>query len=43
MLLEVDGLKDLKNDFEALGFSVDEVYYLAESKQMEAAKKIVVF
>ena len=40
MLLEVDGLKDLQNDFEALGFSVDEVYYLAENKQMEAAKKM---
>ena len=40
MLMEVDGLKELKDDFENLGFNVDEVYYLAENKQLEAAKKM---
>tara|TARA_Y100000310_G_scaffold331428_1_gene405002 strand:+ start:1654 stop:2532 length:879 start_codon:yes stop_codon:yes gene_type:complete len=38
MLIEVDGLKELKKDFENLGFSVDDVYNLAESKQLEAAR-----
>ena len=38
MLIEVDGLKELRKDFENLGFSVDDVYNLAESKQLEAAR-----
>jgi len=38
MLIEVDGLKELKEDFENLGFAVDDVYNLAESKQLEAAR-----
>ena len=38
MLIEVDGLKELRKDFESLGFSVDDVYNLAENKQLEAAK-----
>jgi hypothetical protein len=38
MLIEVDGLKELKEDFKNLGFGVDDVYNLAESKQLEAAK-----
>lgn len=37
MLIEVDGLKELQEDFKNLGFEIDEVYNLAESKQMEAA------
>ena len=38
MLIEVDGLKELRKEFENLGFSVDDVYNLAESKQLEAAR-----
>jgi hypothetical protein len=38
MLIEVDGLKELKKDFENLGFRADEVYSLAEKKQLEAAR-----
>ena len=40
MMLEIDGLNELRHDFESLGFSVDEVYYLAEKKQIEAAKSM---
>ena len=36
MLLEVDGLKELEEDFINLGFDINEVYALAESKQLEA-------
>jgi len=38
MLIEVDGLKELQGDFENLGFNIDEVYALAENKQLEAAR-----
>jgi len=38
MLMEVDGLKELKKDFENLGFDINEVYSLAETKQLEAAR-----
>tara|TARA_Y100000034_G_C6891223_1_gene410034 strand:- start:844 stop:1671 length:828 start_codon:yes stop_codon:yes gene_type:complete len=37
MLIEVDGLKELQKDFENLGFNVNDVYSLAEKKQLEAA------
>jgi hypothetical protein len=40
MLMEVDGLKELAKDFENLGFTIDDVYNLAESKQLEAARAI---
>jgi hypothetical protein len=36
MLLEIDGLKELEADFENLGFDINEVYYFAEAKQLEA-------
>ena len=39
MLIEVDGLKELKEDFENLGFNINEVYSLAEKKQLEAARE----
>jgi hypothetical protein len=36
MLMEVDGLKELEDDFRSLGFEPDDVFNLAESKQMES-------
>ena len=38
MLMEVDGLKELEKDFTNLGFDINEVYALAEAKQLEATK-----
>jgi len=38
MLMEVDGLKELEKDFTNLGFDTNEVYALAETKQLEATK-----
>tara|TARA_Y100000034_G_C6774665_1_gene345793 strand:- start:14 stop:841 length:828 start_codon:yes stop_codon:yes gene_type:complete len=38
MLIEVDGLKEMEGDFINLGFSIDDVYAMAESKQLEATK-----
>lgn len=34
--LEVDGLKELENDFKSLGFSPQQVFALAEKKQLDA-------
>jgi hypothetical protein len=40
MLIEIDGLRELESDFLVLGFSPDDVYNLAEAKQMNAAKEM---
>jgi hypothetical protein len=38
MLMEVDGLRELEGDFKSLGLNADDVYRMAEEKQLEAAR-----
>ncbi len=40
MITEVDGLKELEKDFEVLGFEPDEVFKMAEKKQLEAMEML---
>ena len=39
-MLELKGLKDLKTDFENLGLSVDQLFSLAEKKQLDALEEV---
>ena len=40
-MLELKGLKELQEDFEILGLDIEEVFALAEKKQLEALKDFV--
>ena len=40
-MLELRGLKELKSDFEALGLNVEDVFELAENKQLNALQEFV--
>lgn len=41
-MLELHGLKELKGDFEVLGLDIEELFLLAEQKQLAALKDFVV-
>ena len=40
-MLELQGLKELRSDFEALGLNIEDVYVLAEKKQLNALQDFV--
>ena len=40
-MLELQGLKELRSDFEALGLNIEDVYALAEKKQLNALQDFV--
>jgi len=40
-MLELRGLKELQSDFEALGLNVEDVFRLAENKQLDALQEFV--
>jgi hypothetical protein len=41
-MLELHGLRELKDDFEALGLDLIELFELAEKKQLDALQDFVV-
>jgi hypothetical protein len=40
-MLELQGLKELRPDFEALGLNIEDVFELAENKQLSALQDFV--
>ena len=42
LMLELQGLRELSDDFDALGLNAEDVFSLAEKKQLDALQEFVV-